>query len=149
MEKPRITRSVLVDENGRLLQRSVQTGPKEAPWRNLTREEDAMTMAFPSAWLYVPNGEILPLRKIELLVSTTRFIADGIEECAIQVRGDLQADEKVKILINDQQYEIDNDDMILFSTSVSGIFSVSLNDDNFYADKMSYTIMAISSSTDN
>jgi hypothetical protein len=147
MEKPRITRSVLVDENGRLLQRSVQRGPKEAPWRNLTREEDAMTMAFPSAWLY--KEVIEPLRKIELLVSTTRFVADGIEECAIQVRGDLQPNEKVKILINDQPYEIDNDDMILFSTSVSGIFSVSLNDDNFYADKMSYTIMAISSSTDN
>jgi len=147
MEKPRITRSVLVDESGRLLQRSVQRGPREAPWRNLTREEDAMTMAFPSAWLY--KDVIEPLRKIELLVSTTRFVADGIEECAIQVRGDLQPDEKVKILINDQPYEIDNDDMILFSTSVSGIFSVTLNDDNFYADKMSYTIMAISSSTDN
>jgi len=147
MEKRRITRSVLVDETGRLLQRSVQNGPKEAPWRNLTREEDEMTMSNPKAWLY--TNTITPIRKVELLVSTTRFIADGQEEVSIQIRGeDLQVNEKVKILINDQQYEIDNDDMILFTSTKAGIYNVSLNDDNFYADKMSYSIMAISSSTE-
>jgi len=147
MEKPRITRSVLVDEAGRVLQRSVQSGPKEAPWRNLTREEDEMTMSNPKAWLYLE--QIVPIRKVELLVSTTRFIADGQEEVSIQIRGeDLEANEKVKILINDQQYEIDNDDMILFTSTRAGIYNVSLNDDNFYADKMNYSIMAISSSTE-
>lgn len=144
--KQRITRSVLTDERGRLLQRSVQTGPQDPPWRNLTREEDEATMARPIAWLYPRDGSpLVRLKRVEILVATTRFVADGQEECAIQVRGELEKGEAVGVSINGTRYEIDDDDIVLLRATTAGLYTVELDDDNFYTEKPAVTIMAISS----
>lgn len=141
-EKPRITRSVLTDESGRMLERSVQTGPKPAPWRNLTRDEDNATMAFPLAFLYPVDGSpIVPLRKIEIVVSTDRIFAASGEEAAVQVRGDI--DGTVGVKINQDRYELDGDDMVLLSAEEAGIYQVALDDARYWSDRQSYIIAVL------
>lgn len=142
MDKPRITRSVLTDEAGRLLERSVQRGPKPPPWRNLTRDEDELTMDRPMAFLYPRDGSpIVPLRQIEIVVSTTRFVVG--EECSIRVTGELDPGETVGILINGSRYEVDSDDMVLLDAAVPGIYSVVMDDSRYWSERPSYTIMAV------
>lgn len=136
---------MLVDESGRLLRRSVQRGPKATPgWRDLTREEDELTMAFPDSFLYPSDGPIVQLKTVEILVSTDRMVADGIEEAAVQVRGDII--DTVGVKIGADRYELDGDDMVLLKADVPGVFQVALDDLRYWAAKQNYIIAVVAPS---
>lgn len=144
LDNKRITRSVLVDDVGRIVQRSVQRGDLPPPWRNLAREEDELTMARPKAFLYPVGSPIVQLKHVELIVGTTRFVADNNDLCSIRVRGEIDQGSTVKIEVNGVIYDIDSEDMLLLRTSTPGLYQVEMVDDRYWTEKYSFTIMAVS-----
>lgn len=144
----RMTRSVLADESGRLKQRSIQRGPREAPWRNLTREEDDLTAVRPEAFLYPRDGSpITPLRKVTLVVSTTRFVADGTEVCSVKIKGDVSPGEEVKVLVGSDVVYLSPGEVVGWTANAAGVYTVTLDDDRFYAEVPTYVVMAVAPSS--
>lgn len=148
IRKEPISVYVQFDEGGYLTQRHVVRGHLPRPWVKLTREANEATMANPMAFLYHKDGSVTPLKRCEMVISTTQFQIDT-DDFSVSIRGDeVPEDALVKVSVNDEIYEIPKDDHIEFTAEEPGTFVVRLADERFYTSPIEVVVFGIRGSND-
>lgn len=135
---------VIIDEYGKLVQRTYGHDIKSYPWIALSKENNELTMANPAAYKYDHDGTVTKLKECLMIVSTTVFSADGEEDFSVSIRGqEVDDGDEVLISINGSEYFVPKDDHIEVTASSPGAFVVKMIDDRYYCSTPEVIITAI------
>lgn len=133
---------IRVSEAGSILENRSGMGVRlEAPWIEIPREGRALLNRdlYQIRW----DGEkLVEKSQIQLSVGIKSWPADGKTPNLICIRGDIDPDTKVRVLVNDQEYLISKDDDAELVTSQAGQFVIRMDDPLYYCTPTSITIVA-------
>lgn len=138
-----MNRYIKTDEYGSIVE-SVATGRLLGkPWRKLTQAEREKTIRGIHRFYVDGDNVIREKKKIRLVRGSPRFPADGVTEMSISVRGrNLSQQEPVRVMVNDEEYEISLKDHLTFTAQTPGEFLVRLIDPRYYVPVKQFSVMA-------